>query len=521
MTSANNLVSTDTIDDVLGAVREKGVRLWSENGQLHYKAPKGALTQEEIARLRVSKDQIILHLERAAAAQIAEPRAEPRRWLDHIPLTFSQLAHWNLYRLNERPAIRQVASATRLRGWLNVDALQKSVAEVVRRHDALRTRIVVMNGTPTQVISESSDHELRVDDLTALSGTRCEVEIERRIEQFILESVDVAIDPLFAALLLRLRDDEQVLVVAMEHMISDMYSLNILLRDLFTVYMQALKGRAFSLPEIPVQFPDYAVWQRNSQRLWIEKQGAYWDQRLTGCKRLRFPVDKDLPTATRVGWGTVPIQIGSDLKAELREWCRLKRTTLVMSVFTAYVGLVLRWCDASEAVFKYQSDGRFSPRIENTIGSFAAALYLRIRLLEDDSFVDLMNRAAEEYCRAYEHADFSYMAAQVPRPEFTGNPAFNWVPQVSKIDLSGLDGSENTIKCFPVHFAHPMLKKLDMDNEPTIVLHDTDNEVIGGVHFPLNRFSVNTMERFARNFLVFVGALLRQPNGRVKETVLL
>lgn len=520
MHSANSQVSMSRIADVLGYVRKKGVRLWSENGELHYRAPKGALTQEEIERIRVSRGQIVALLEKAAAAETTEPKLEPLLRLDRAPLAFSQLAHWHLYRLSERRAIRQIASATRLRGRLNVDALQKSVAEIVRRHDALRTRIVVLDGVPTQEISKSGDCALRVDDLTGLSEILREAEILRLIEQHIMEPIDVAVGPLFGARLLRLRDDEHVLIMAMEHMISDMFSMNILLRDLFTAYMQAVKGRAFSLPAIPVQFPDYAIWQMNAQKLWIEKHGAHWNERLAACTLLRFPEDQSLQAATRLGWGTIPLQIGRSLKAELREWCRVRRTTLVMSVFTAYVGLVLRWCDASESVIRYQSDGRASPKVENTIGYFASALYLRIGLLEDDSFADLTNRITEEYCRAYEHADSSYMVAQVPPPEFTRNPLFNWIPQESKVEFSDLDGSEDAIARSPIRFPHPMVRSVETSIEPSILLVDTDGGIVGDVLFPLSRFSIDTMERFALNFQVFIRALLRQPTGRVKDITL-
>lgn len=517
MNSAESQESMERIADVLGSVRKKGVTLWSSNGQLYYKAPKGTLTQEEIEWLRVSKRQIVALLEGTPGAQTTEPRFESRPRLVRAPLASSQLAHWHLYRLGERRAIRQIASATRLRGRLDVDALRRSFAEIVRRHSTLRTRIVPLEGVPVQEISESGDSEIKIDELTVLSGNNREAEVERLIEQLILEPIDVAVGPLLGVRLLKLRDDEHVLIVAMEHMVSDEYSMNILLRDLFAAYTQALNGCAFSLPAIPVQFADYAVWHRNTQKSWIEKHGSYWNERLAGYRRLKFPEDQSLGAETRLGWGTVPLRIGKSLKAELREWSRLRRTTLVMSIFSAYVGLVLRWCEVSEAVIQYVTDGRVSPKIENTIGYFASVLYLRIGLLESDSFSDLMNRVTDEYCQAYENADFSHIAAQVPRPEFTRNAAFNWIPRGIKIDLSDLPGSEGALACSPVPFVHPMAKKLELDHEPVMLLYDTDDEVVGGMHFPLNRFSVDTMERFGRNFTTFIYALLRQPEERVKD----
>lgn len=521
MNSPDSHGSMNSIADVLACVRKKNVKLWSENGQLHYRAPKGVLAQEEIERLKISKGQIVALLEQAAGVATAEPKFNPRPRPDRAPLTFSQLAHWHLYRLSERRSLRQIASATRLHCRLSINALRESIAAIVRRHDALRTRIVVRDGVPTQEITALDNCELRVDDLTTLSESLREIEVNRRIEQFILEPVDVAVGPLFGLRLLRLRDDEHVLIAAMEHMISDAFSMNILLRELFTAYTQNLTGRPFSLPPIPVQFADFAVWVRDGQKSWFEKHGEYWAERLAGCQRVRFPAENTLPSTTCLGWGTVPLRIAKDLKTELREWCRRRQTTLVLGVLTAYVGLTLRWCNVSEAVIQYQTDGRTSSQLENTIGYFASSLYLRISLLECDSFVDLLNRVTEEYCKAYQHADFSYMEAQVPRPEIARNTAFNWVPQGRKVDLPDLDGSEDAIKCSPVSFAHPMLKSLERDNEPMILLYDGDDEIVGGMHFPLNRFSIDTMERFGRNFLLFVKALVRQPDENLKDILLL
>jgi hypothetical protein len=506
---------------VLGHFRRKGVRLWPENGQLRYKAPKGTLTAGEIERLRASRVEIVAHLEKVTAAQALEPRLEPRPQSNRAPLAFSQLAHWHLYQLGKRRAIRQVACAVHLQGRLSADVVRKSVAEVVRRHDALRTRIVFCDGIHTQEIDKSVEYELAVVDLTTLSESARKIEVNRQIENLILEPLDVTVGPLFGVRLLRLCDDEHLLVIAMEHMISDAVSMNILLRDLFKAYAQTASGHVVSLPEIPIQFADYALWQVNGQRAWMERHGGYWSRRLWGCKRVEFPVDKALPAESADGWQTVPLRIGGELTAKLREWCRVRQTTLVMSVFVAYVALVLRWCGVSDAVIQYQSDGRNDSKIENAIGYFATVLYLRIEIQEADNFVDLLNRTTREYCNAYEHADLSYLEAQVPRPEFARNSAFNWVPGASEIDLSGLAESVDALRCTTYPFPHPMLKTLMRDNEPMVELRDTEDGISGEVYFPRNRFHISTMERFARSFLAAVRALLERPEQRIKDISLL
>jgi hypothetical protein len=175
-------------------------------------------------------------------------------------------------------------------------------------------------------------------------------------------------------------------------------------------------------------------------------------------------------------------------------------------------------------VVQYVSDGRANPNLQGTIGAFAFLLSLRVDLRGDDSFVDLLSRVTEEYCNAHEHADYAYVEAQVPRPEFVRNTGFNWIPQVHDSLVpqgSELKQSERAIRCCPISFEQPILKLLEWDREPFLVLFDTGNEIVGGVDFPVNRFSIETMERFTSNLLLFIRAMVRQSNERVKDVLLL
>jgi hypothetical protein len=520
MQSSNISEATGDIANVIGYVRGKGVRLWLEDGQLRYKAPKGVLSREEIERLRESSREIVALLECSPGATVTEPELDlglgPKS--NHAPLAFSQLAHWNLYQLSRRPAIRQIASATRLCGRLNVDLLRECIAAMVDRHAALRTRIVLLNGIPTQEISEACNYVLEVRDLTAMPRTQREIEVKKVIDQLILAPIDPGVDPMFGSSLLKLTESEHVLIVAMEHMISDAYSMGILMRDLSNAYTQRLSGSYPSLPAIPVQFAEYAAWRRNTQGLWTKRHSAYWNERLAGCGRLRFPQDTRFEASSvAAGWGTIPLRISKSLRAELHTWSRLNCTTPVMSIFSAYVGLVLRWCNASEAIFQYQSDGRISAKVTNTMGYFSSPLSLRVELREDDHFVDLVRRVTEEYCQAYEHADYSYLEAQVPRPDFTRNCCFNWVPAAPNLDFA----AAASLTWSPMSFEHPMLENLERDSEPFVLLFETENEIDGAVSFPRTRFSARTMECFTHNFLMFITELIRKPDKRPKSMLLL
>src|SRR5262249_34711866 len=157
-------------------------------------------------------------------------------------------------------------------------SLQLSAVELVRRHEALRTRIVVCNGTPAQDIAEPDDFELPVSDLSPLPNPLREIKIQRAIEQLILEPIDVAVGPLFGIRLLRLSQDEHVVIVAMEHIFSDGSSVSVRGGDLFSAYTQPIQGGAFFFPAIPIQFADYAVWQRKALESWFDVHGTFWNQ---------------------------------------------------------------------------------------------------------------------------------------------------------------------------------------------------------------------------------------------------
>lgn len=513
MTAPNN-GEPASLADVLVSMRQHGVRLWLEDGHLRYEAPKGSLTQEAMDRLRASRTDIVALLKRTELQSASAPTASFPR-LTAAPLTYSQLAHWHLYRLHERLSVRHIASATRVRGRLDLDALKNSISAVMHRHDALRTRINIREGVPTQRILVSEECELKFEDLTNVPRGACEREVVQRLEEHILEPVDLIKGPLFAIRLLKLGDDEHVLIFGLEHMIADAYSRGILLRDLFTAYKQRLGCKDAILPPVAIQFSDYAAWQSETGRIWLAEHGAYWSEHLRGCGRVRFPEDRH--AASGIGWATVPVQIGWRLKQELCEWARLRRTTLVMTVLTAYVALVLRWCKVSEVVIRYLTDGRSNPAFANVIGYFASSLYLRLQIDSESTFVDLISEITKEYCAAYEHADSSYLEAQVPRPEFAHNSAFNWVPQATATDSYLSNSADEAIACTPIRFAHPIVEHLDWDFEPMIVLFDTEDGIEGGVHFPRSRFSIEFMERFSRNFLAFIQALIERPEGRVRD----
>jgi len=517
--SSSGLSSTDLLQAIINSAAGKGVDLWAEDGDLHYSAPAGGLDEEMLASLRANKAELIRYLERS-------PRMSPRAvnagersaaGVRRLSLAYSQLVHWNLYRLYERNAIRQIASAIYLRGCLDVSALQEGLATIVRRHEALRTRIITHEGQPKQEILHDIRCDLEIEALPENLEIPLDEAIARRIEAYILAPIRVDSAPLFGACLIRVRDSEHVLILAMEHMISDAYSAGIVLRDLLAVYAQSVTHSPRELPAIEMQFSDHVAAVARLERLQCSGINPDGTDYLASYSRTRFPDKHTARDGSRRGWDSAPIAIGPRLKVSLQRWCRANRTTLSMALFTAHIALVLRWCNTWNTVVQYVSDGRMTPDVANTVGFFASMLYVRVTLSPEDDFIKMLRHVTEEYCVAYERADHSYRESRIPRPGFTYNTAFNWIPLGAELDLSLTLGSAFSLQCSPIHFDHPMLATLERDNEPVLFLSESGEGASGGILFPLNRFSRKSMESFSHNFLAFIDVLLNDPHRRIVD----
>lgn len=430
-----------------------------------------------------------------------------------FPLAYSQLAHWRAYRLHERPAIRQIASAIRIHGSLDSTLLLDCVAHLIARHDALRTRITIADGVPVQVLSAVSC-PIAMRDLTGLSQAVRRSEIERLIGKAMMEPLDPTVGPLSVVNLLKTGEDEHALIWAMEHMISDASSMSLLLTELLTAYSNRLAGRGTGLAEVRCQFPAYAKRQRQTEPHLIARRIQYWDE-LRSTPYSRFAGHKSLPSASARGWGRAPFRMDEELKAALVEWCRVRRTTAVMGMLTAFTAAVLRWCKTKATVVQSMIDGRDIPEVENTVGYFACPLFIPVSLSGTDTLVDLLEAVKQSYCRAYHNLDYWYLHALPDPPPFTRSPAFNWVPYGPGFVRLASRKQTDAVSVSPIEFAHPMLTTMDRDCDPCVLLYEGDREILGEVLFPTGRFAAEEMAQFAAALRSAASTLVREGSTAV------
>ncbi|HEV8241011.1 MAG TPA: amino acid adenylation domain-containing protein [Thermoanaerobaculia bacterium] len=324
------------------------------------------------------------------------------------PLSFSQRRLWFLDQMDPGNASYNMPAAVRLRGALDVGALERSLNAVVERHEALRTTFPALAAEPVQMVSAHLHVPLPVVDLAA-SPDR-ELLARRRIEEEANAPFDLTTGPLLRALLLRLAADEHLLVVTMHHIVSDGWSTGVFVPEMGALYDSFRAGRPSPLPPLPIQYADFAAWQRQwlaGERL--ERQLAYWRERLRDAPPLlELPGDRPRPPLPSFRGAVYNFDLPAEMTDGLRALARQQGATLFMVLLAGFTALLHRWSGEEQVVVGSSIANRNRVETEGLIGFFVNLLALRTDLSGDPSFVDLLARVRETTLGAYEHQDLPF-----------------------------------------------------------------------------------------------------------------
>ncbi len=327
-----------------------------------------------------------------------------------LPLSFSQHRLWFIDRLEPGSAAYNMPFPLRLGGGLHPGALEHALSEVVRRHEALRTRFPVVDGEPVQHVDPPRPVPLPRVDLRGLAPERREGELARLAAEEARRPFDLAAGPLLRAALVRLDDAEHALLFTLHHVVSDGWSMGVLVRETFEAYAARVEGRAPALPGLPVQYADYAVWQREWLRgETLERQLAYWRERLAGAPPvLDLPTDRPRP-AVRSGRGAwCALRVEPALAEGVRALSRREGATTFMTLLAAFSTLLARYSGQTDVVVGTPIAGRGRRETEGLIGFFLNTLALRVDLGGDPAFRDLLGRVRETTLGAYAHQDVPF-----------------------------------------------------------------------------------------------------------------
>jgi amino acid adenylation domain-containing protein len=322
---------------------------------------------------------------------------------DELPLSFSQQRMWFFEQLSSGTSAFNIALGVRLRGSLNFEALEQTFGEIIRRHEGLRTVFPESKGQPVQVIQRPGGFKLPIADLTALPEAICEHEAARIAREETVRVFDLAHGPLVRPSLLKMNDDDHIVICTMHHIIGDGQSFEVLIAEMSQIYSAFSDGKPSSLPEVSVQYVDYATWQRQwLQGEELEKRLAYWRQQLADApERINLPLAHSRPKVQKFGGMHQQLQLPQELTESLRELTRREGLTLFMTMLSAYVLLLNQYTDDEDVVIGSVYANRERIEAENVIGILANTLVLRVNLNGAETFKDVMRQVRQVCLEAY------------------------------------------------------------------------------------------------------------------------
>ncbi|OLP20314.1 hypothetical protein BST81_00825 [Leptolyngbya sp. 'hensonii'] len=370
------------------------------------------------------------------------------RTAGELPLSFAQQRLWFLDQLEGQTTAYNIAGAARLIGKLHVEALERAISEIIHRHEVLRTTFPTIEGVPTQRIAPPQPVTLPVTDLQSLPPDERAAEVQRLSAAAIHQTFDLATGPLLQASLLKLEPEVHVLLVTMHHIVSDGWSIGVFMRESSALYGAFSRGESSPLPELPIQYADFAAWQRQSlQGETLTRQLTYWMQQLQGTPPLLdLPTDRPRPPIQIFRGGSHVLEISPGLTTALRSLSRQAGSTLFMTTLAAFKLLLRAWTHQEDIVVGTPVAGRNRLETEGLIGFFINTLVLRTDLSGQRSFRELLQRVREVTLGAFAHQDtpFEKLVEELhPTRNLSYNPIFQvWFNMLNlgkvSIDLPGL-----------------------------------------------------------------------------------
>jgi amino acid adenylation domain-containing protein len=466
--------------------------------------------------------QTIADLARYLAESAAEalPRIYPRPRDGEISLSFAQERVWFLERLAPGISLYTIGDvALRLSGSLDVPALEKSLVEIVRRHEALRTTFSEVNGRPVQIIHPSQPLAVSLVDLSSLAPEQREAEALRILTEEVQRPFDLRTGPLLRAVLVRLAADEHILALPMHHIISDGWSAGILLGELQTLYAAFSQGQPSPLAELPIQYADYAAWQREwLQGDLLQTQLAYWREQLAGCPELlALPTDRPRPPIQTYAGRRVPLALPAELTAALHALSRQEGATLFMTLLAAFQTLLFRYTGQAALVVGTPIANRDHPAVRELIGFFVNTLVLRGDLSGNPSFRELLGRVRSTALAAYEHQElpFERLVAELqPTRDLSRSPLFQVMFVLQNVPAPGLRLPELMVKPLELE---PGTTKFDL----TLSLGEGAAGLTGWLAYNTALFEEDTVRRMAGHFITLLRGVVANPECRLADLPLL
>ncbi|NEO74219.1 condensation domain-containing protein, partial [Moorena sp. SIO3H5] len=422
-----------TLKKFLENLANQNVKLWLEGERLRCKAPEGVLTSELQIQLSNRKQEIITFLKQANLnREFKENLIKPiERNGNPPPLSFAQQRLWFIEKMALSSNAYNMPLTLHLVGKLDYVALQKSLNQIIARHEPLRTTFSETNGTPVQIIKPPFELELPLQDLSGLTPSEATTKLQQLLQQENELLFNLEVDPPIRAQLYQLGTTEYILQITLHHIAGDGWSLTVLPKELSAIYTATVFDKPSPLPELPIQYADFAVWQKNYlQGQTLSSQLNYWKEKLLDLPQLQLPTDHPRPAVETFNGAGIPINIPAALTSKIKQLTQKQGTTLFMTLLAAFKVLLSRYSGEESVAVGTPIANRNRSEIEGLIGFFVNSLVMYTDLGGDPSFTEVLNRVKQTALEAYGHQDipFEKLVEQLqPERSLSQNPLFQVV----------------------------------------------------------------------------------------------
>ncbi len=456
---------------------------------------------------------------RRSSAELTVPSLLPVPRERSLPLSFAQQRLWLIDQLEPGSPLYNMPVALRVQGPLDAAVFVRCLGEIARRHETVRTVFAATEGVPVQVVQPAGPFALSMVDLSGLPESRRETEALALAAGEAGRPFDLARDPMLRGVLLRLRESDHVAALTMHHIASDGWSMGILVREVAALYAAFAAGRPSPLPELPVQYADFAVWQRSWLRGEVlESEIAWWRDRLAGLPPLlELPTDRPRPAAQSYRGATRPVRLPVELVRRAGVLGRREGATLFMVLLATLQALLARYSGQEDLAVGSPAAGRDRVETEGLIGFFVNTLVLRGDLAGAPTFRELLGRAREAALAAWMHQDVPFeklVDELAPERSLAHSPLFQVMLVLQNADVESLKIQDLSLRPVMVDVT---MSKFDL----TFNLAEVDGGLVGMVEHATDLYDAATVDRLIAGFERLLAGMAAEPERSAGEIGLL
>ncbi|CAD5916872.1 Surfactin synthase subunit 1 [Planktothrix agardhii] len=438
---------------------------------------------------------------------------------EELPVSYAQQRLWFLDQLEPNSSFYNVPFALHLEGTLKIDVLEKSLQEIIQRHESLRTNFLTLDGNPVQIIKPESNWKLTIINDKESKNYREENALKQWLEIHSHQPFDLANESLIRATLLELSDTENLLLICMHHVVSDGWSMGVFIQELTTLYNAYTKGLNPLLKELPIQYADFALWQREYlQGEILQNQLNYWQKQLSAAPALlHLPSDRPRPPEQRFEGDRIRCILSPELSQGLNKLSREKGVTLFMTLLTAFNILLNRYTGETDILVGTPIANRTRSELDGLIGFFVNTLVLRTDLAGNPSFSETLKQVRETATDAYDHQDLPFeMLVEALQPE--RNMSYTPLFQV----MFGLDNEVlNAIDLEGIKATHQPLEFKTAKFDLSLSIQIKEAGLTTSWEYNTDLFNQSTIERLSGHFINLLTGIIANPEQSIAQLPLL